>query len=67
MKTKNTVISQINGRVGILTFNRPHVLNAFNRALISETNEIMDRFIKTIPFWQLLLMALAVAFPQVLI
>ena len=46
MKTKNTVISQINGRVGILTFNRPHVLNAFNGALISETNEIMDRFIK---------------------
>jgi len=45
MKTKNTVISQINGRVGILTFNRPHVLNAFNGALISETNEIMDRFI----------------------
>ena len=46
MKNKNAVSSQIDGRIGILKFNRPQVMNAFNEELVSETNEVMDRFIK---------------------
>ena len=51
MKNENAVSSQIDGRIGILKFNRPKVLNAFNEELVSETNEVMDRFIKneTVP------------------
>jgi enoyl-CoA hydratase len=33
-----TVLTRCDGRIGILTFNRPAVLNAFSSALISETN-----------------------------
>jgi acyl-CoA synthetase (NDP forming) len=32
------------GRVGILTLNRPHVLNAFNEALMAETTKAMAAF-----------------------
>ena len=48
MKNENAVSSQIDGRIGILKFNRPQVLNAFNEELVTETNEVMNRFIKKI-------------------
>lgn len=38
------VTSTIDGRIGILTFNRPEVMNAFNGALIDATNRTMAEF-----------------------
>lgn len=38
------VLSRIEGRVGILTFNRPKVMNAFNTDLIAATNAAMSDF-----------------------
>lgn len=39
------VTARVADRIGILTFNRPHVMNAFNGALITATNEVMQDFI----------------------
>jgi enoyl-CoA hydratase len=36
--------TRIDGRVGVLAFNRPDVLNAFNAALISEVGQALDGF-----------------------
>ena len=38
------ITTRIDGRVGILTFHRPRVMNAFNSALIDATNQAMDAF-----------------------
>ena len=38
------VTTRIEGRIGILTFNRPHVMNAFNTGLIAATNAAMEAF-----------------------
>lgn len=35
------VLTRLEGRTGIVTFNRPRVMNAFNGALIEATNEAM--------------------------
>lgn len=40
-----TVTTRIDGRIGILTFNRPTVMNAFNTALIEATHRAMDGFL----------------------
>ena len=39
------VMQQLDGRVGILTFNRPAVMNAFNSDLIEATHAVMERFL----------------------
>ena len=38
------ITTEIRGRVGVLTFNRPSVLNAFNQALMAETKTAMAAF-----------------------
>ena len=38
------ITTRIDGRIGILTFNRPRVMNAFDSSLIDATNEAMDAF-----------------------
>lgn len=42
--TEEPVVATIEGRIGILTFNRPGSMNAFNGALISAANAAMRRF-----------------------
>lgn len=42
--TEQPVIATVEGRIGILTFNRPQAMNAFNGALIEATNAAMRRF-----------------------
>lgn len=44
MAEQSPITTQIYGRVGILTFDRPHAMNAFNGALIEATNRAMDAF-----------------------
>ncbi|SLN22604.1 putative enoyl-CoA hydratase echA8 [Roseovarius litorisediminis] len=39
------LLTHVEGRTGILTFNRPHVMNAFNSELIAATHEAMDGFL----------------------
>lgn len=39
------VLSRVENRTGILTFNRPHVMNAFDSALITATHEAMSGFL----------------------
>lgn len=46
MTNDSPVSTDVQGRIGILTFNRPHVMNAFNGALIEATHLAMDDFIK---------------------
>ena len=41
-----TVLTRVEGRVGVLTFNRPKALNAFDSALIAATNEAMAAFVE---------------------
>jgi|SRR5690348_14160951 enoyl-CoA hydratase len=41
--TFETILFETEGPVGLLTFNRPESLNAFNGELIDETNELLDR------------------------
>lgn len=41
-----TISVRRDGRVGVLTLNRPKVLNALNRTLMCEVTEIMAEFIK---------------------
>ena len=38
------VLTTIEGRIGILTFNRPRAMNAFNTVLIEATHAAMDAF-----------------------
>jgi enoyl-CoA hydratase len=38
------ITTETQGRVGVLTLNRPHVLNAFNQALMAETTQAMAAF-----------------------
>lgn len=42
--SEEPVIATTEGRIGILTFNRPRSMNAFNGALITATNAAMRRF-----------------------
>jgi len=44
MTNESAVTTEIDGRIGILTFNRPQVMNAFNGALIDATNKAMNDF-----------------------
>jgi enoyl-CoA hydratase len=44
MSEQSPVTTRIDGRIGILTLNRPRVMNAFNGALIDATNRAMDAF-----------------------
>jgi len=46
MSDQSPVTSHVDGRIGILTLNRPQVMNAFNGALIEATNKAMDAFIE---------------------
>jgi enoyl-CoA hydratase len=39
-----TIIVETKGRVGIIRFNRPQVLNALNRVLVAELNAAVDAF-----------------------
>ena len=45
MLNQSPITTQIEGRVGILTFDRPEVMNAFNNSLIEASNTAMDEFI----------------------
>ena len=45
MFDQSPITTRIEGRVGILTFDRPQVLNAFNNALIEASNTAMNEFI----------------------
>lgn len=40
-----TIETSVDGRVGVLTFNRPKVLNAINRTLMTEVTQAMTAFI----------------------
>lgn len=42
--TEQPIQIQIEGRVGVLTFNRPRVMNAFNSHLVSEVDQAMQEF-----------------------
>ena len=44
MLDQRPVNTRIEGRVGILTFNRPQVMNAFNSALIDAANIALSKF-----------------------
>ncbi|MSP87717.1 MAG: enoyl-CoA hydratase/isomerase family protein [Alphaproteobacteria bacterium] len=44
--TFEAIKSRIDGRVGIITLNRPKVLNALNSVLMTEVNQVMADFIK---------------------
>ena len=44
MSDQSPVTTRIDGRIGILTLDRPRVMNAFNGALIDATNRAMDTF-----------------------
>ncbi len=39
-----TIIVSSKGKVGLITLNRPHALNALNTQLISELNRALDAF-----------------------
>jgi len=39
-----TIIVSTKGKVGVITLNRPHSLNALNTQLISEVNRALDAF-----------------------
>src|ERR1044071_10465370 len=39
-----TIIVSTKGKVGLITLNRPHSLNALNTQLISEVNRVLDAF-----------------------
>ena len=39
-----TIIVSTKGKVGLITLNRPHALNALNAQLISEVNRALDAF-----------------------
>lgn len=39
-----TIIAEINGKVGLITLNRPKQLNALNDALVDELSEALDAF-----------------------
>ena len=42
--SESPVLSRVKGYVGVLTFNRPSSLNAFNSALLSATAEVLRQF-----------------------
>ena len=42
--TYETIKSEIRGKVGLITFNRPDVLNAVNSTVIREVNQALDAF-----------------------
>ena len=42
--SETTIITEIKGRTGIITLNRPKALNALNGQLITEMNVALDRF-----------------------
>jgi enoyl-CoA hydratase/carnithine racemase len=44
-QTHETIETRIDGRVGVITLNRPQVLNAINRTLMDEVTAAMDSFI----------------------
>ena len=46
MTTFETIDTRIEGRIGILTFNRPKVLNAINRQLMAEVTAAVSEFTK---------------------
>lgn len=39
-----TILSEIIGKVGVITLNRPKALNALNAQLIDELNHALDQF-----------------------
>jgi enoyl-CoA hydratase len=41
-----TILTRIEGRVGVLTFNRPNLLNAFSQALVHEVGDAVAAFTK---------------------
>jgi enoyl-CoA hydratase len=43
--SETPVAQRIEGRVGILTFSRPEVMNAFNSELIDATHHVIERFL----------------------
>ena len=46
MTTFETIDTRVEGRIGILTFNRPKVLNAINRQLMAEVTAAVSEFTK---------------------
>lgn len=44
MTTYETILVETRGKVGLVTFNRPHALNALNSQLINELNRALDAF-----------------------
>jgi 1,4-dihydroxy-2-naphthoyl-CoA synthase len=44
--TYTTVLTEIRGRVGIVTLNRPQAMNAFNAVLLAELFDAMEAFDK---------------------
>lgn len=42
--SESTIITEVKGRTGIITLNRPKALNALNGQLITEMNAALDRF-----------------------
>ena len=44
--TYTTVLTEIRGRVGIVTLNRPQVMNAFNTLMLTELFDALEAFDK---------------------
>jgi enoyl-CoA hydratase len=44
--TDSDILTRVEGRIGVLTFNRPNVLNAFSSRLIAETNKAIRGLIE---------------------
>src|SRR6202790_1472459 len=40
-----TILTRVDGRIGVLTLNRPSVLNAINAAMVREINQAMTDFV----------------------
>jgi enoyl-CoA hydratase/carnithine racemase len=40
----DTILVSANGKVGLITLNRPHALNALNAELIGELNSALNAF-----------------------
>ena len=62
MTDQKPITTQIDGRVGILRFNRPQVMNAFDTVLIEATNQAMHDFMVDDAVLAIIIWGMAVAF-----
>ena len=51
MTEEQAVIYKRNGRICHIILNRPHVINAFNRAMYEQFNKAIERFCQDDEIW----------------